>query len=480
MSISPCSKTMTSVVGLWLCLSIAPAGRASSPDRVLAIATDYSVSGQVACVDVVPPWSTETSLAGVHSDADARYYEGLVYVVNHLYGDNIQVLDPAQDFATVRQFSVGPGSNPQDIAFVSPSKAYVTRYESVWLYEVDATTGAVTDSVDLSAFADSDGLPEMAGMALVDGLLFVAIQRIDRALYWTPVPPSYLAVVDTATNDIVDVDPVAPGVQGVELTGTNPYTELLVDEDQGLIYVGESGQWGVADGGVEAVDPAALTALGFVSTEAQLGGDIYDFTLPLGGRAHAVVAVSAPDWEQFCVSFDWETGTKLQDVWRPGGYDVMDIEAHAGTAQLFLSDRTYTNPGVRVFDVRDDTQLTSEPLDVGLPPDDLLVLGDEVTSVVPLPHGDPVFLAIGVRPNPFVTEGEIEFALARPSDVGAAVYDLAGRRLATLRGMTAPAGTHRVIWDGLDDTGRQVSSGVYFVRLVAGRESVSAKVVLLR
>ena len=210
-------------------------------DRVVSVTTDYSVSGQVSCIDVIPPWDAEEAVASVHSDADARFYEGLVYVVNHLYGDNIQVLDPEQGFATVRQFSVGPGSNPQDIAFASAERAYVTRYESVWLLEVDPTTGAVSDSIDLSQFADPDGLPEMAGMALVDGLLFVAVQRIDRALYWTPVPPSYLAVIDTATNELLDVDPGAPGTQAIELTGTNPYTEILVDDAEGIIYVGESG-----------------------------------------------------------------------------------------------------------------------------------------------------------------------------------------------------------------------------------------------
>ena len=44
--------------------------------------------------------------------------------------DNIQIIDPAQNYATVHQFSTGNGSNPQDISFVSPTKAYVTRLGS--------------------------------------------------------------------------------------------------------------------------------------------------------------------------------------------------------------------------------------------------------------------------------------------------------------------------------------------------------------
>ncbi|MCK4512806.1 hypothetical protein KAW64_13760, partial [bacterium] len=270
-------------------------------DYVVSVNSDYYVSGRVSVVDVIPPWSVDDPVATIHSDADAKLYDGLIYVINHLYGDNIQVLDPSQDFATILQFSVGPGSNPQDIAFVSESRAYVSRNESVLLYEVDPTTGAVTDSIDLSALADADGLPEMSGMALRGGLLFVAVQRLDRDYYWTPVPPSYLAVVDTATNELVDIDTVSPGIQGIELPATNPYRDILVDENTGLLYVACSGNWGSLDGGIVEVDPVALEAIRFVSTEAQLGGDLYDFTFPVSGRAHAVISTSYPSWEQFCV-----------------------------------------------------------------------------------------------------------------------------------------------------------------------------------
>lgn len=463
---------------LTICVPVlSPARAAEVWDRVLSVTTDYSVSGRISCVDVIPPWGVDAGVANIHSDADARCYDGLIYVVNHLYGDNIQVLDPEQGFDTVRQFSVGPGSNPQDIVFASASTAYVSRYESAWLYEVDPLAGVVTDSIDLSSFADSDGLPEMAGMAVVDGLLFVAIQRIDRTLYWTPVPPSYLAVVDTATNELVDADPTTPGVQGIELTGTNPYTEVLVDDD-GLVYVGESGRWGVADGGVEAVDPSALVALGYVSTESQLGGDLYDFTLPVGGRAHAVVSVSTPEWEQFCVSFDWETGAKLADVWKPGGYDVMDIEVHEGTAQLFLSDRTYTNPGVRVFDALDGSQLTSAPLDVGLPPDDLLLVGDCVTSVPPGEGGAGIWIA--AYPNPSTSEAALEVLVPSASRLRVAVYGGSGRHLRTLFDGRVPAGSRRLLWDGRDERGNRAAAGVYFVRAARPGDTATTRLVLIR
>ena len=447
-------------------------------DYVFAVNTDYGPSGTFSTAEVIPPWSVDANIGSIHSDAVARYHDGLIYIVNRLYADNIQVLDPEQDFATVIQFSVGPGSNPQDIAVVSPSRAYVSRYETAWLYEVDPTAGAVLDSIDLSGFADADGLPEMAYMALVGDLLFVAIQRLDRDNFWLPASPSYLAVIDTNTNALVDADPVAPGVQGIELTGLNPTSEIQVDEEAGIIYVGEGGLWNVSDGGVDAVDAIGLTALGFVTTEGQLGGEIGDFTLPLNGRAHAVISVSTPGWESYCVSFDWADGDLIDEVWRPGGFSVEDIEVHPGTGQLFLCDRTYTGPGVRVFDVADGSQLTTGPLGVGLPPFDLVIVGDAVTGV-----GDTSAepgLTLQVASNPGGAETLIAFTLPGEGSVRLDIYDVSGRRVRKLARGSLGEGEHVASWDGRDSRGRPVAGGVYFVRVEAGGASATGKAVLLR
>ncbi len=460
-------------------------------DLIFTVTTDYSVSGQCASVGVLPPWDVETGLASVHSDAIAREHEGLVYIVNRLYADNIQVLDPSDGFSTVRQFSVGPGTNPVDIAFVDATRAYVSRYETPWLLEVDATTGAVTDSIDLSVFADGDGLPEPAAMAVVGGRLFVSIQRIDRDLYWTPVAPSWLAVIDTSTNALVDVDPGTPGMQGVELTATNPYTDLLLGDDGTTLYIGESGTWSALDGGIEAVDTATLTTLGLVITESELGGNVEDFALPLDGRAHAVVSRTSPA-ESYCVAFDWDGGSLLETVWRPGGWSVPDVEVHPGSGQLFVADRTYAAPGVRVFDAATGVQLGGL-LDVGLPPHDLLVLGDVVTGVAgdePGSPGEGGRARLTAAPNP--SRGTVWLSLTgveRDLSSGASVriHDVAGRFVREIR--TDDLGAAN--WDGCDERGRAVASGVYFARAavqsgrprgtcVGAASGPAARIVLLR
>jgi hypothetical protein len=46
---------------------------------------------------------------------------------------------------------------------------------------------------------------------------------------------------------------------------------------------------------------------------------------------------------------------------------LQDVEL-APNGELFLTDRTATKPGIRIFDVTTDTEITTDPIDVGLPP----------------------------------------------------------------------------------------------------------------
>jgi len=83
-------------------------------------------------------------------------------------------------------------------------------------------------------------------------------------------------------------------------------------------------------------------------------------------------------------------------------------------------------------------------------------------------------------PNPFNPVTAIRFDLARPGKVGVSIFDVAGRRVRGLLQADLEAGRgHSVEWNGRDDTGRRVPSGVYFCKLVAGDVTSSRALVLL-
>jgi len=82
-------------------------------------------------------------------------------------------------------------------------------------------------------------------------------------------------------------------------------------------------------------------------------------------------------------------------------------------------------------------------------------------------------------PNPFSTATEIRFTLPSARAYDLTVYDVAGRRVTGFRGVGA-AGVNTVPWDGRDEQGMRVSSGVYFCRVEVNGESVERTLVILK
>jgi len=447
---------------------------AHAADRVYVTTSDYT-TGSLSTI-AIDNWSATNNVANLHSDAVVRFFEDRIYVVNRFGGDNIQVIDPA-NYSTDIQFSVGAGSDPHDIVVLSPTRAYVTRYNETGLWIVNPLTGAHTGTIDFSWLADADGLPEMDYMVQVGDRVFVTVQRIDRDNYYTPVGDSYVAVIDATTDQIVDVDPVAAGTQAIALGHANPFSEIQIDPWGGRLYVSCVGFFGLADGAVETIDPYAMQGSGAVISEATAGGDINDIEMVSADKAYAIVADA--NFDTKLIALNMGSGTVSGTLFAPGGYVLQDIELAPLGPFCLLADRTVVNPGIRVFDTLTDAQLTSGPIDVGLPPYDIAFNLPVQTGV---DHQTPPVAYLGAGyPNPLGSSSvTIPFTLERATDVRLAVYDVTGRRVRVLVERTVAAGEHRQTWDGRDDTRSPVPSGVYFVRLDAGGRRDTRKLVVVR
>lgn len=83
-------------------------------------------------------------------------------------------------------------------------------------------------------------------------------------------------------------------------------------------------------------------------------------------------------------------------------------------------------------------------------------------------------------PNPFNPMTRIRFDVPRPSRVDLRVFDSAGRLVRTLVKGNTSAGVHVVTWDGHDEQGASVASGIYFYELRAGRYIERRRMVLLK
>ena len=90
------------------------------------------------------------------------------------------------------------------------------------------------------------------------------------------------------------------------------------------------------------------------------------------------------------------------------------------------------------------------------------------------------FLLSQNYPNPFNPTTKIDFALARTGDVNIVIYNLMGQQVKTLVSESLHYGYHVITWNGLDDFGRTVPSGVYFSELRAKGFRDSKKMLLLK
>ncbi len=462
-----------------LAVSVLLLAHSSSAQRDLFVITTDFATGSTAFL-AANAAAAEVNLLGIHSDAMGHYHDGRVYIVNRLGQDNVLVLDALDLHAPLTQFSVGNGTNPHDIEIVAPDKAYVTRYETASLLIVNPQNGAEWGQIDLSAFADADGLPEVAQIVRVGDRLYLSCQRLDRDGGWGPADVSYLIVVDLTRDALVDVDPDVEGVQGIALRAANPNSMAVIGEQ---IAVGVAVGFGDRAGGVEIVDTATNRSLGLAVSEEDLGGDITSMILVDHNRGYAVVADEnfANSVRPFELS-SGAVGVPLENV--SGGY-IPSLAVDGD--RLIVADRgSFADPasaGLKFYDAATGAFL-SGPIDTGLPPQDIVVLGDAAVPTAVAETADrlpPAFALAAAYPNPFNASVQIPFAVWQVhAPVELTVHDVLGRPVRTLASGAVAAGRHVFHWDGRNAAGEPVGNGAYLVQLRAGSQRAVAKVMLIK
>lgn len=83
-------------------------------------------------------------------------------------------------------------------------------------------------------------------------------------------------------------------------------------------------------------------------------------------------------------------------------------------------------------------------------------------------------------PNPFNPATTIRFELPQAADIRVTIHDLLGQEIVRLVEGSLQAGSHRVVWDGKDQRGRSVPSGIYIARLITPEYARSIRLVLLK
>ena len=188
-----------------------------------------------------------------------------VYQIGRFGIDSITRFDATDTSTPDYQISVNDQSpakaNPYSLAFLTESKAYLTRYGSTELWIIDPrgeTEGSFkTGGIDLSAY-DADE-PNMSDAILIGDKLFVLLERLTA---FSADKSAYLAVIDTSTDTEIVTNETEGALPGIELAVKNP-TALQYNAETNEIFVVGRGSYfpdenitgDTHTGGVEVIDP---------------------------------------------------------------------------------------------------------------------------------------------------------------------------------------------------------------------------------
>lgn len=296
----------------------------------------------------------DSNLLALGTDDIVSTYGGNIYILERGKGNVIKLSGLSSSKATVAyQVNVGQGVDPQQIAFASSTKAYITQYDSKNLLIFNPSTGAVTGSVDLSrfdAYAGTDSTvdtPYMSPAVVAGNYLYVGCQRLKVVGgYPEPADSSCLAVISTGNDSIVGK---------IMLLKKNPYS---MDTAGGKLYVACPGAYYVySDGDVECIDLASRTNTGAVILESQLNGDL------------GVIKMASPTSGYIMAGINGTTYTNEVFPFNPAAKTVGGAIAGIGNASgvfggvicsgdtLYVADQSSTTPGIVSVNMATNTKI---------------------------------------------------------------------------------------------------------------------------
>ncbi len=205
--------SLLAVIGLAF-MNVQPAWSEVTQTAVIATTASGYTSGAHSVVTVDPvggPRVAQNNLIPTKSDISIAAYGNYFYRLGRSQMEHLTKFDINAPDTPIWQFSVlgdEETANPHDVIFVSEEKAYVLRYGSAkaWIINPSATTEDEfkIGELDLSAYDDGDGIPEMNSGVIADGKLFITLQRQDRSGGyggWV-LNEAWMAVIDTETQEI--------------------------------------------------------------------------------------------------------------------------------------------------------------------------------------------------------------------------------------------------------------------------------------
>jgi hypothetical protein len=354
-----------------LALALALLGPAPARAQVAVAWTD-GATGSAGAMRTRAPFSARARV--VQGGADAvlgRAYRSQLFSLSRSAGTVVLF---TTRWRVRRTFELGADAQLEDMAVAAPCTAYLTRRTATHLLRLDLCTGATAEVIDLAAFADADGIPDLGAMVIDRGHLFVQIRRMNEEGPHGLAPPGYLAVIDLATEQLVDVDPATPGAQAITLLGTAAKHRMQIVAATRRLFVSATGAPFDA-GGIEVIDLDTLRSEGLVIREADglTGADLGPFVMITPDRGYLVFSTDF-DLSSHLHRFSLSGGVEPEELHVSVGYAVPALVHDPLADTLLLPDGVFGRQGVHVFAASTGERPTTAPIPTNGQPTDLLLL----------------------------------------------------------------------------------------------------------
>jgi len=322
-----------------------------------------------------------------------------------------------------------------------------------------------------------------------DGFTYPPVANVIRvAIAPKPFQPITVRIENVSTSTTLNPSdgsqqpvPLAPGVWATHAEPAPLFTAGEADRGEGLEAVAEDGNPGALSTALatqmQAVSSGVFNTPAGAAAPAPIGpGQAYEFTVwaaPGAKLSFATMFIPSNDLfyapgESGIALFDaagqplqgevtdqvflWDAGTEANE--EPGvGPNQAQRQSGPNTGPAD-SDNTVrrVNDGFTYPAVSEVIRVTLSPLTTGV--------ADAGAAELPQDYE-----LEQNYPNPFNPETVIGYSLPQASPVTMAIYNLLGQKVRTLFQGTQPAGRHQITWNGRDDAGRKMASGIYIYRL---------------
>jgi hypothetical protein len=330
----------------------------------LSVSLDYQ-SGTLDAFDLLCPDNPKKQIITSSGDAVlANWSEGIA-IINRGSASYLQFID--SQFNLVKEVSLEQ-CNAHDMVEIGRKEFLLTCYDSAFIYYLDLETGAAQPWLDLSTFADDDGIPEMDRAIVIDSNLYISMQMLDRHQQYKATQVGKILTLNL--NDFSNsMTPESVLPQSYDLACQNPYTRIYPYQNDMLI-LGCVGDWANKETMGLAIFNLQSKESTLLHSGSDLGGPVHALYVDPQSVIQAMVSVVGTDiWDIKEMSL-LQIEESVETLYTYDGFSLSGLSGHDNV--LFFGNRSKTqDAGLWTYDT--GSQSARGAFATTLPPHDIII-----------------------------------------------------------------------------------------------------------